>query len=193
MGKATPPTSPVTNNQSPVTNKPFRTCPGYTLVELIVVLFVLLLMTTAIVPRVIALQNSRRLKDVEARVIRLPAEARNEAVRTGKPVRLRVDGADLVMDRVPLNGTPEEVKRVALGTGIQVDSVEQDGRPANTGSWLWTVYPDGTAEAGGIQFTEGAARKSLVLSSDGDSQWVLGDLPDGTPEHWPAGQLQQRT
>jgi len=176
-----------------VTNKPHPKPPGYTLIELIVVLFVLMLMTTAVVPRVIALQKSRRLKDVEARVIRLPAEARNEAVRTRKPVRLRVDGAALVMERAPLNGTPEEVKRVALGTAIQVDTVEQDGRPANAGSWQWTVYPDGTAEAGGIQFTEGAARKSLLLSSDGGSQWVLGDLPDGTPENWPAGRLQQRS
>ena len=183
--KAMPPTSPVTN-------EPLPKRPGYTLIELIVVLFVLLLMTTAVVPRVIALQKTRRLKDVEARVIRLPAEARTRRCGPGKPVRLRVEGADMVLDRVPLNGSPEEVKRVPLGAGIQVDAVEQDSRPANTGSWQWTVYPDGTAEAGGIEFTEGAARKSLALSSDGGSQWVLGDLPDATPESWPAGRLQQR-
>lgn len=166
---------------------------GFTLVELIVVLFILLLMTTAVVPRVVAIQRSRRLKDVEARIIRLPAEARNEAVRAGTPVRLRLDGAALVIERAPLNGTPEEVKRVALGSGIAVDSVEQGGQPANTGSWQWTVYPDGSADAGGIQFGEGAAQKSLLLSSDGSARWLLGDLPDGTPERWPAGQLRQRT
>jgi type II secretion system protein H len=170
----------------------FQRRPGFTLVELIVVLFILLLMTTAVVPRVIALQKSRRLKDLEARIIRLPAEARNEAVRAGTPVRLRVDGADLVLERAPLNGTPQEVKRVTLGTGIGVDIVEKDGQPANTGSWQWTVYPDGSADAGGIQFTEGASEKSLALSSDGNARWVLGNLPDGTPERWPAGQLQQR-
>lgn len=185
-GKATPPTSPVTNKLSVDT-------PGYTLIELLVVLFVLLLMTTAIVPRVIAIQKSRRLKDMEARVIRLPIEARNEAVRTGKPIRLRVDGAALVMEQAPLNGTSEEVKRVVLGAGLQVDTVEQDNRPANVGSWQWVVYPDGTAEAGGIQFTEGAVRKSLSLFSDGGSLWVQGDLPEGTPERWPAGRLQQRS
>ena len=185
-GKATPPTSPVTNKLSVDT-------PGYTLIELLVVLFVLLLMTTAIVPRVIAIQKSRRLKDTEARVIRLPIEARNEAVRTGKPIRLRVDGAALVMEQAPLNGTSEEVKRVVLGAGLQVDTVEQDNRPANVGSWQWVVYPDGTAEAGGIQFTEGAVRKSLSLFSDGGSLWVQGDLPEGTPERWPAGRLQQRS
>jgi len=33
----------------------------------------------------------------------------------------------------------------------------------------------------------------LSLFSDGGSLWVQGDLPDGTPERWPAGRLQQRT
>ena len=175
------------------TRKPPPKLRGFTLVEMIVVLFILLLMTTAVVPRVVAIQRSRRLKDIEAKIIRLPAEARNEAVRAATPVRLRVDGADLVLERAPVNGTPEEVKRVALGAGIEVDAVAQDGQPANTGSWQWTVYPDGSAEAGGIQFTEGAAQKSLRLFSDGSAQWVQGDLPDGTPERWPAGQLLQRT
>jgi len=175
-----------------VTSRTNSKRPGFTLIELIVVLFILLLMTTAVVPRVVALQKSRRLKDMEGKVIRLPAEARNEAARTGKPVRLRVDGSALVLDRAPLNGATEEFKRVALGPALQVDSVEQDGRPANTGSWSWTVYPDSTAEAAGVRFTEGASERSLALSSDGGSRWVRGDLPDGTPESWPAGRLQQR-
>ncbi|MGI4791545.1 MAG: pilus assembly FimT family protein [Janthinobacterium lividum] len=176
-----PPTSPVTSKRR-----------GFTLIELIVVLFVLLLLTTAIVPRVVAIQRSRRTKDLEAKIIRLPAEARNEAVRSGNPVRIRVDGAALVMDRAPINGTAEEVKRIALGTGIQVNTVEEAGQPSNTGSWQWTIYPDGSADDGGIQFTEGTAQKSLVLSSDGSVRWLIGDLPAGTPERWPAGQLQQR-
>ena len=178
---------------SPVTSKAFPKRPGYTLIELIVVLLILMLMTTVIVPRVVALQKSRRLKDVEARIIRLPAEARNEAVRAGTPIRLRVEGAALVLERVPVNGAAEEVKRIALGSGLQVDTVQQAGQPANVGSWSWTVYPDGSAEAGGIQFAEGASQKSLLLSSDGGSRWALGDLPTGTPERWPAGRLQQRT
>lgn len=165
---------------------------GFTLVELVVVIFVLLLLSTAVVPRVIALQKSRRLKDVEARIVRLPVEARNEAVRAGVPVRLRVDGAALVLERAPTQGAPETVKRVALGGGIQVDAVRLGDQPSNTGAWQWTVYPDGSADAGGIQFAEGAAEKSLLLSSNGDVRWLSGDLPDGTPERWPAGSLRQR-
>ena len=166
---------------------------GFTLVELIVVLFILVLLTMAIVPRVVALQKSRLLKDLEGRIIRLPGEARNEAVRTGAPVRLRVDGAALIMDRMPLNGTPEEAKRVALGAGVQVETVEQGGQPASTGSWQWTIYPDGSADGGVVQFAEGAARKSLLLSSGGAARWAMGDLPQGMPERWPAGALRSRT
>lgn len=165
---------------------------AFTLVELIVVLFVLLLITTAIVPRVVALQKSRRLKDMEAKIIRLPAEARNEAVRSGVPVSLRVDGAALVLDRTPISGQPEEVRRLALNAGIQVSTVEKAGQPANSGTWQWTIYPDGSADSGGIEFAEGAAEKSLLLSADGSGQWLHRNLPEGLPERWPAGQLQVR-
>ena len=165
--------------------------PGFTLIELIVVLFILLLMTTAVVPRVVALPKSRRLKDVEARVIRLPAEARNEAVRTGKPVRLRVDGADMVMDRVPVNGTPEEVKRVALGTAIQVDTVEQDGRPAERRVLAVDGLPRRQRRGGRHRVRGGrGARSRCCCRPTAAAQWVLRrTCRTATPERWPAGQL----
>ncbi len=178
---------------SPVTSKLTKKHHGFTLIELIVVLFILVLLTTAIVPRVVALQKSRHLKDVEANVIRLPAEARNEAVRSGGPVQIRIDGAALIMERAPLGGSPEEVKRVQFGRDLEVSSTETGGQPADAGSWLWTIYPDGSADAGGIEFREGSAvTKSLLLASDGSVRWVSGDLPEGLPERWPAGQLETR-
>lgn len=183
-GKATPPMSRATSS---------RAFQAFTLIELIVVLFVLLLITTAIVPSVVALQRSRRLKSLEARIIRLPLEARNEAARSGTPMRLRVDGAALVLDRAPTNGESEEIKRVALGNSVQVEDAQQGGRPIGTDSWQWTVYPDGSAEDGGLQFVERSTRKSLVLFSDGRARWLSGDLPDQSQDRWPVGQLQQRT
>ena len=90
------------------------------------------------------------------------------------------------MERVPANGTPEEVKRVELGTEHSGGSVQQDGQPP-TGSWQWTVYPDGSADDGGIEFAEGAVGRSLLLSSDGSARWVSGGLPAQAPDHWPAG------
>ena len=165
---------------------------GFTLIELIVVLFVLLLIAAAVVPNVVSLGLSRELKNREGRLARLPAEARNEALRTGKPVRLRVDGAALVMEQVPpdAGGTVPEIKRVNLGRSIAVDSVQLSGRPADTGTWQWTVYPDGSADNGGIEFAEGRVHKSLLLSSDSAARWVGGGLPAPAPERWPAGNLR---
>ena len=187
------PAATATLPTSPVTSRPLRgiLTRGFTLIELIVVLFVLVLVTTAIVPRVVALQKSRLIKNREATIIRLPAEARNEAARSGVPVRLRIDGTALVVERAPVGGQPEEVKRVTLGPGIQVSDVEQSGQSASISSWQWTVYPDGSADSGGIQFAEGTAQKSLLLAADGSIRWRAGDLPEGLPEHWSAGGLAQ--
>lgn len=167
---------------------------GFTLIELLVVIFILLLITAAVVPNVVSLGLSRDLKNREGRIARLPAEARNEAVRTGKPVRIRVDGSALVMEQVPVdnNGTAQQIKQVSLGKSIQVESVQLAGQQSDLGTWQWTVYPDGSAENGGIQFAEGRVRKSLLLSSDSGAQWISGGLPDQAPDHWPAGNLHQR-
>lgn len=173
---------------------------GFTLIELTVVLFILLLLSAAVVPNVVSIGLSRDLKNREARIVRLPAEARNEAQRTGKPIRLRVDGATLVMERVPdgaVGGSQiikgEKIKQVNLGKSIEVDSVETGGQPADVGSWQWTVYPDGSAENAGISFDEGKVQRSLLLSADSNARWVSGGLPPSSPDHWPAGQLHQRS
>ena len=174
----------------PVTN---RTARAFTLIELVVILFVLVLITTAIMPRVVALGRSRRVKSLEARVARLPGEARNEAVRSRRPVRLRVDGDALVVERVPPSGAVEIVQRVGLGGIMQVEDARQDGRDADTGSWQWTVYPDGSADNGGLEFAEGSQERALQLSSDGSARWLPRGLPDAAPDRWPAGQLRQRS
>ena len=80
---------------------------AFTLVEMIVVCAVLVIIAAAIVPNLVAITRSRSLKDLEAGVARLPLEARNEALQTHTPVRLRVSGTTLVMERVPVGGDPQ--------------------------------------------------------------------------------------
>jgi type II secretory pathway pseudopilin PulG len=167
---------------------------GFTLIELTVIVFILLLVSAAVVPNVVSLGLSRDLKNREGKLARLPAEARLEAARTGKPVRLRVEDTDLVMEAVPANGTgkAQRIKQVNFGKSIQADTVQLNGQPSDTGSWQWTVYPDGSAENGGIEFAEGKVLKSLLLSSDSEARWISGGLPEQAPDHWPAGRLHQR-
>jgi type II secretory pathway pseudopilin PulG len=166
---------------------------AFTLVEMIVICAVLLIIAAAIVPNLLAITRSRSLKDLEADVARLPAEARNEAVQTDTPVRLLISGTMLVMEQVPATGDPQQIKEVDLGDSLQVETVELNGTPTDVGSWEWTVYPDGSADSGGIQFSEGQAQDSLILSSTGTAQWISGELPDQSQDQWPAGQLLQRS
>ena len=76
---------------------------------------------------------------------------------------------------------------------MQVEDARQDGRDADTGSWQWTVYPDGSADDGGLEFAEGSQERALLLSSDGSARWLTRGLPDAAPNRWPAGQLRQRS
>lgn len=177
----------------PQTSQATERVRAFTLVEVIVVCAVLIIIAAAIVPNLFAITRSRRLQDLEGNIARLPAEARNEAQQTQTPVRLRVSGTMLVMEQVPANDAPQQVKAVDMGDSLQVDTVQLNGQPSDVGSWAWTVYPDGSADSGGIQFSEGKAQKSLILSPTGTAQWVSGDLPDQSQDQWTAGQLLQRT
>lgn len=166
---------------------------AFTLVELTVVCAILVIIAATIVPNLVAVTRSRSLKDLEGNVARLPAEARNEAVKSQTPVRLRVSGTTLVMERVPATGEPAQVKMVDLGDSLTVDAAQQNGKTTDAGSWVWMVYPDGSADSGGVEFTEGQAQKSLVLSANGGVQWIDGPLPDSAQDTWPAGQLLPHT
>jgi hypothetical protein len=167
---------------------------GTTLAELTVVLFILVLIATAVVPRVIAYQRSQNAKALEAKIARLPLEARNESADKQIPVTLRVNGDTIVMEELPADGSaPQEVKTVDLGTDIQVDSVQLNGQPSDVGSWLWTVYPDGSCDKAAVQFAEGTAHRSLVMLADGTTQWTDGEMPDQSQDQWQAGVLQQRS
>ena len=154
------------------------------------VVFLLLLIATVVVTNVFALLRVRHLQDLEGRIVRLPTQARNGAVRNQTPVRLSVDGNSLILETVAADGTADLVRQVNLGSALAVDSVQKDGQTAEAASWHWTVYPDGSSDDGGIEFVEGAKRLSLVLPAHGDSRWIRGDLPDQDINRWSAGTLQ---
>ena len=172
---------------------------AFTLIELTLVIAVLALMVALVVPNLLAIKRSRDLLNLEAAIGRLPAEARNAAVKSGRPVTLQITGDALVMQQsqtdastAQTNGTSAQMKQVSLGSGIVVENAQQNGQPVDPSAWLWTAYPDGTADSGGLEFTEGSAVKSLVIPRDMNARWVDGALPDTSQDKWTAGELLQR-
>lgn len=163
---------------------------GTTLIEMNLVIILLLIFAVMIVPRFAAIRQSRSVRDTEAAIARLPLEARNEARRSQVPVTMQVQDGALVLTRTPVGGDAQEFKRVNLGDGFRVEQANLNTQPSDTSSWQWVVYPDGSSDSGGLQFTEGSSTRSLVLSSDGKIQWTQDVLPDSSQDKWQAGDLE---
>jgi len=190
---------------------------------MVVVCAILTLLATLIMPNLVALRRSQDLRQTAAAILRLPIEARNQAAALKVPVVLHFDGNDLVLEqadvttvqsgpltmnrppnasRTPLgasagaaangNGTTI-LKRVTLGSEVQIESAQDAGESQDPGSWQWMVYPDGTADTAGLVFRFGSEQRSLYLPADGAARWIEGgNLPDPTQDHWPAGEVEQR-
>ena len=165
-----------------------------------VVLAILLLMAAIILPRAQAFLTSQNQRKTEAAILRMPIAAKNAAVKDQQPVTIRIDGTDLVEadtqfdsngDITPASQTTE-LKRVPLGDDIQIVSTTENGQSTSSGTWQWTVYPDGSCDECAIGFSLGSLHKSLVLPSYGQPHWVDGDPPDPTQNVWQAGELLQR-
>jgi prepilin-type N-terminal cleavage/methylation domain-containing protein len=193
---------------------------AYTLVEMVVVCAILALLATAVMPNLVAQRRSQALRSTAAAVLRLPTEARNQAAALKVPVALLLDGGDLVLERMatddattnttnPANamggpvsrlgvsnatqGEGDVLKRVALGGEVQVESAQAAGEGIDPGAWRWVVYPDGSADEGGLVLQFGSQRRTLYLPPDGPARWIAGDeMPDPTQERWPAGEVEQR-
>jgi type II secretory pathway pseudopilin PulG len=160
--------------------------------EMCVVIVVLVVISAAAMPRIVAYINSEQEKSLEASIARLPGEARLDAMKTQDPVRLRINGSSIVEEEVPLNGPATQLKEVDLGSSIQVDLTQKNYQNVDSSSWDWTAYPDGTADLGGVQFSVETESKSLIIPIQGQATWVSGPLPDESQDQWTAGQLQQR-
>jgi Tfp pilus assembly protein FimT len=177
------------------------TTDGATLIEMTVVLAILLFIAAAVVPRVVAMQQSFNLKQLEAKVARVPAEAENQAVTLHTPVRVRISSNSIVMEKVTVGSdgaiTPdaqsEQIKEIDLGDSIKVDNAQLNGQSSPADTWQWIAYPDGTSDTGALEFEVDKSHYALVITDHAASQWIQGDMPDQTQDQWPAGELVQRT
>ncbi|WP_395146332.1 Tfp pilus assembly protein FimT/FimU [Armatimonas sp.] len=167
----------------------------FTLIEATVVITILALMAALVVPNVVALQRSRAVQGLKASLLRLPAEAQNEARRSKQAVTLRTEGSTtLVLEQLGQDGQEAtEFKRLSLGNEIQLDAAQLEGESVDLASWEWTVYPDGSARVGRLEFLEGNRVLSLLLPSEGElPRWSAAGTLEAGEGRWSAGELEQR-
>jgi Tfp pilus assembly protein FimT len=173
---------------------------GTTLIEITVVLAILLLIAAAVAPRVVAMQRSQNLKQLEGKIARLPADAAAQAVALQTPVRIRASSDSLIMEKVSLDADgaisdaspSDQIKEIDLGD-VDVDNAQLNGQPAQPGGWEWIVYPDGSSDTGALEFDVDKSHYSLVITDHAACTWIQGDMPDETQDTWPVGVMVQRT
>jgi type II secretory pathway pseudopilin PulG len=159
---------------------------------MVVVILALTLIAALIMPNMVAIHRSREQADVEASILRASSEARNEARRSQRPVSIRLEEGALILERVSEAEEPQRIKRISLGRELRAVRAALGEETVEPDSWAWTVYPDGSAQVGGIEFSQGSDRKSLVIAEDGTARWVRGALPETLGDRWPAGEIEQR-
>lgn len=167
----------------------------FTLIEATVVITILALLAALVMPNTVALQRSREVQSLKSSILRLPAEAQNEARKSQQAITLRAEGSStLVLERVGTDSTDiTEFKRLSLGKEIQLDAAQLEGESTDLASWEWTVYPDGSARVGRLEFAEGNQILSLSLPGAGElPRWSSTTAIEPGEERWSAGELQQR-
>jgi prepilin-type N-terminal cleavage/methylation domain-containing protein len=173
---------------------------GFTLIEMTVVITILAVMAASIMPNLVAIKQSRELRELEWALQRLPAQARDEARQRNARVILRIDGDDIVLSHVRtadggLDDTAEleEIKRVPLGKNLRIDAVRKGSETISSSEWEWTAYPDGSSDDANLAVIEGDNAKSLVLPANGEARWNTDDENGaGEDEPWQAGEVELR-
>lgn len=161
--------------------------PGFTLIELIVVLFFMVVAASVVVPRMPVLLESMALRDAARDVSTLIRQARELAVLREEPIAVRYDesvGFTLEQVDVEVEETTEETAEAAeeeqskppipdavvkvpegVAVTLQVEETENPSLlPSESGELVFT--PDGRCQNARILFTDPRGTGGLTIRVD---------------------------
>ena len=180
---------------------------GFTLIELMVVLTVLLLFAGLITPKIVGQQSARQRRESYNQVLRLAMRGREEAILNGQTYQLqyREGSGQVALLRQPVSqssvtaaaptassGTLEDVTSVNLPPEIRGGTFQLEGNSVGATDWKVSFFPDGKSEGGTAELVEGNAIRTLVIGKDGSARLQDGQSPQGVQDQWQAGELEHR-
>lgn len=173
-----------------------RTSSGFTLIEMMVVITLLVLMAAMVVPNLARLREAQQKRDFVSGLATFARQAREEAITGGQSVRLRLGDGESALEIVTTDLTSGDertirTRRFPDGFGTGQTRIEDTLAPGS--EWQLTFFPDGSSERGGIEITEGQRVYALVLDNEiGQPRLVEGNLPDLSQDRWAAGEIERR-
>lgn len=157
---------------------------------MLVTLTVLCVVVAMISPSLVSMKATSERKSTISGVRRLAATARERAVSTGTATQViyvegtkRFEIQDLADD-----GTATSALFVELLDRVEPQRLQIQGKDVATDDFKMTFSPDGHSSGGGIDFKD----FSILVDTNGTSQFMTGPLPETNDQVWQAGNLEQR-
>lgn len=186
---------------------------GFTFLEISVVVFLIILLSSLVLPSTVAVLRSQQALDFRVNLSALMQEARRQALESGRATTVRFGTENTVgwefLDDPDENATTdEELDREEERTIDQPDGLQQVVRPTESVSFTqfeldretvdeanWRVgfYPDGTSDQAILEFEQdGQAFVLVVDPKSGIAKLQLGRRDEIEETEWEAGELERR-
>lgn len=185
---------------------------GFTFVEMVLVIIMIIMFSVIVFPSVIAVQRSQAASGFRIGLENVAQIARRQAVLQNRATVLKFGsdnqiGWDYVeepteTDTQSENRTVQEEDSLELGqvrNGIStVENTEftkfrRNKLDESQSEWQVGFFPDGTADRAVAEFTQDGRSYLLIISPlNGASSVVEGTLDDYEGEGWEAGEIERR-
>jgi prepilin-type N-terminal cleavage/methylation domain-containing protein len=164
---------------------------GFTLIELIAVIIVLILGSVMIVPSLLSMKATSDHRDAMSAVRIAADDTRERAIQNGSSMQLAYDESshELQIQQVGQDdANPTVVERFKLPDDMDPQRFQLAGKDSNASDFKLEFGSDGRTVGGGIEFRDFA----ISVDTGGHSRYIEGTLPLPDDERWEAGGLEQR-
>ena len=168
---------------------------GFTLIEMLVVLFVIGMIASVVAPRIVAMLDSQSKYDFRRSVMRIGAEARLLAIESGSTVRVTYNDNDrtielsIVDDETDLE---EQEKIYYLPEDVELVTFMVGRDYVASSDWIVEYYADGSGTDCGLEVQTGNALYAVMIEGADGASFLMDTLDDVSETEWEAGELEQR-
>jgi type II secretory pathway pseudopilin PulG len=174
-----------------------RTSGGFTLIEMTVIIAVLLILSSAIVPRLLSFSQSQRERAFMQQLLAMTAEGREAAIRLGKDVTMQYDDSKnaFAMHYQDDSQNDSTLQTVVLPPNFQASKFEVGPNTTGASDFKLTFYPDGTADGGGVEIGRNTTDITSISvdKATGTVSLLHDPLPEVSDQTWQAGDYVHRS
>ena len=167
---------------------------GFTMAEVIVVVFIITLLAALIVPNFANQQKSLKHREFFSALSRFCIDARENAISEKKTLKVTLDSGQnaFVLSEV-VDDEEQQRKSLELPEGMETQDFTANGQESSSSDWDVEFRPDGTTSGGGIELDDSGRIRSLVVKPDGSVQINEGAAePEASDQRWEAGETEKR-